>query len=673
MKNTPTLPAGRLQALLYRPDIDGLRGLAVLGTVLFHAFPTLVPGGFAGVDVFFVISGFLITRILLADLQQGRYSIANFYARRVRRIFPALSVVMIATFGIGWFCLFNDEYKNLGTHLMAGAGFVSNWALWSETGYFDKAAEMKPLLHLWSLGIEEQFYIFWPPLLAIAFRRGHIWRWLGFCVVASFALNLWLVQSHPSAAFYLPGARAWELLAGAAVAVWMNTRAEAPGTRRTSTLPLSVTGLALCAGSYFWLNGSHALPGVWVVPPVLGTCLLMLAGDDAAAPSRRWLSPRPAVWLGKISYPLYLWHWPLLSFANIVESGTPSLTVRASLLAISVLLSWGTVALIEKPIRQEPHHWIKVAVPCLLMVAIGGTGWALRHKNIAGARTIHSQWDLGSASRGAGRELVTENCGVEQTSRKVFSFCYSDRRATPQYAIWGDSKAEALYWGLVRESVPGESWTLLGRFNCAPLSQVSRNTKYHGDDPDACNSEARVGLDTLVKNPMIHTVVIATAGRILIGPTYESAGRTAADGSLAMQGLDATFTALHQAGKRVVMVVDNPTLPDPGRCIDRSALAPALLRAALDTSPRSPNDHCAISYQTHVRETRQYRAMVDQLQRLHPEVLVYDPAGVLCDKAHDSCPMTIGTKFLYSYDDHISDFANGRMAEKINALLGIRQ
>jgi peptidoglycan/LPS O-acetylase OafA/YrhL len=673
MKNTPDLPACKLQALLYRPDIDGLRGLAVLGTVLFHAFPALVPGGFVGVDVFFVISGFLITRILLADLQLGRHTIANFYARRVRRIFPALSVVMLATFGIGWFCLYNDEYKNLGTHLLAGAGFVSNWALWSEAGYFDKAAEMKPLLHLWSLGIEEQFYIIWPPLLAFAFRRGHVGRWLAVSIAASFALNLWLVQSHPSAAFYLPGGRAWELLAGAAVAIWMNTRTEAPAALQAHSLALSVAGLALCAGAYLLLNGSLSLPGIWVVPPVLGTCLLILTGDAAAAPSRRWLSWRPAVWVGKISYPLYLWHWPLLSFANMEAGGTPTLAVRAGLLAISVLLSWGTVALIEKPIRQSPPHWLKVVVPCLLMLAVGATGWALRHKNIVATRTIHSQWDLSSASRGAGREFVTETCGVDPASRKVFNFCYSDRRTTPQYAVWGDSKAEALYWGLVRESAPDVGWTLLGRFNCAPLSRVSRRSPYHSDDPDACNAEAKAGLDTLVKNHAIHTVVIATAGRILIGPAYESDGRTATDGSLAMEGLDATLTALHQAGKRVVMVVDNPTLPDPGRCMDRSALAPALVRAALDTSPRSPNDHCAISYQTHMRETQQYRAIVDQLQQRHPDLLVYDPAGVLCDRQHDVCPMTIGDKFLYSYDDHVSDFANGRMAAEINTVLGIRK
>jgi peptidoglycan/LPS O-acetylase OafA/YrhL len=672
MKNTPDLPAGQLQALLYRPDIDGLRGLAVLGTVLFHAFPTLLPGGFVGVDVFFVISGFLITRILLADLQQGRHSMASFYARRIRRIFPALSVVMIATIGIGWFCLFNDEYKNLGAHVLSGALFVSNWALWNEAGYFDKAAEMKPLLHLWSLGIEEQFYIFWPPLLALAFRRQHVWRWLAVCIAASFALNLWLVRSHPSAAFYLPGGRAWELLAGAAVAVWMNARTEMPAILQSHRLTLSIAGLALCAGAYLWLDASLAFPGIWAVPPVLGACLLILDGNDVAAPSRRWLSHPAAVWLGKISYPLYLWHWPLLSFANIEVGGTPSLTVRVSLVAVSVGLSWVTVALIEKPIRQGPPHWLKIAVPCVLMLVMAGTGWALRHTNIAGMRSGHSQWDFSSASRGAGHEFVAETCGITPASRKLLSWCFSDRRATPQYAVWGDSKAEALYWGLVRESAPGLSWMLLARSSCAPLSGVSRKTPAAGDDPQACNSAARMGLDTLVSNSAIHTVVIATANRILIGPTYEAGGRTATDGSLAMQGLDASVTTLLRAGKRVVVVIDNPTLPDPTRCMDRSALAPSLVLRTLDAAPRSPNDRCAISYRTHLKDTQQYRTLIDQLQRRHPQLLVYDPAGVLCDKAHDSCPMTLGDKFLYSYEDHVSDFANGRMAKEINALLNAR-
>ncbi|MEO8298688.1 MAG: acyltransferase, partial [Burkholderiales bacterium] len=201
----------------YRPDIDGLRALAVVAVVCFHAFG--VRGGFVGVDVFFVISGYLITGILLRDLSLGRFSIARFYARRVRRIFPALTVVLLATLVAAWFLLWSDELQQLGKHTAAGAGFVANLMYWNEAGYFDRASEAKPLLHLWSLGIEEQFYIVWPLLLWLAARSRLPIAWVTLLLcVASFVWNVVQLPHDPTAAFYSPLGRAWELLAGAAVA-----------------------------------------------------------------------------------------------------------------------------------------------------------------------------------------------------------------------------------------------------------------------------------------------------------------------------------------------------------------------------------------------------------------------------------------------------------------------
>jgi len=200
----------------YRPDIDGLRALAVLAVVLFHAFPSLLPGGFIGVDIFFIISGFLIGSIIMGEMEQQRFSFARFYGRRVKRIFPALALVMASCLVAGWFVLFADEFKMLGRHLVAGAGFISNLLLWSEVGYFDTAADTKPLLHLWSLGIEEQFYIFWPILLMLAQRwRQRAWLWALVLGGLSFLLNVALVQRYPSATFYSPASRVWELLMAA--------------------------------------------------------------------------------------------------------------------------------------------------------------------------------------------------------------------------------------------------------------------------------------------------------------------------------------------------------------------------------------------------------------------------------------------------------------------------
>ena len=203
----------------YRADIDGLRAIAVLSVVGFHAFPSWFRGGFIGVDIFFVISGYLISTIIVGGLEQSRFSFVEFYVRRIKRIFPALLLVLIASYAFGWFALLADEYKQLGKHIAGGAGFVSNFVLWNESGYFDNAADNKPLLHLWSLGIEEQFYVVWPLLLWFAWKKRFNLLTITVLIAAvSFALNIAKVRSGAVAAFYSPQTRFWELMIGSIVA-----------------------------------------------------------------------------------------------------------------------------------------------------------------------------------------------------------------------------------------------------------------------------------------------------------------------------------------------------------------------------------------------------------------------------------------------------------------------
>lgn len=203
----------------YRPDIDGLRAVAVLSVVAFHAFPNWMKGGFMGVDVFFVISGFLISTIIFENLESDTFSFSEFYARRIKRIFPSLLLILIASYVFGWFILLADEYKQLGKHIAAGAGFISNFVLWNEAGYFDNSAETKPLLHLWSLGIEEQFYIVWPFIIWFAWRKKFNLLTLTIIVaLVSFALNIKGVKQDLVATFYSPQTRFWELLSGSVLA-----------------------------------------------------------------------------------------------------------------------------------------------------------------------------------------------------------------------------------------------------------------------------------------------------------------------------------------------------------------------------------------------------------------------------------------------------------------------
>lgn len=350
MRNpSPTQQSEHLAHPKYRADIDGLRAIAILFVVGFHAFPNWVKGGFIGVDIFFVISGFLISTIIFGGLECNSFSFVEFYSRRIKRIFPALLLVLIACFAFGWIALLADEYKQLGKHIAGGAGFVSNFVFWRESGYFDNAMETKPLLHLWSLGIEEQFYIVWPLLLWFAWKLGLNLLTIAIVVaVISFALNVDKVSSDAVAVFYAPQTRFWELLAGSVLAfmvlheqrifssfnhfldVWLGKiiYAQAPEANgKTWRNIQSLIGAVLVAIGVLVITKEKHFPGLWAVLPTLGAVLIISAGAQAWL-NRVVLSNRVLVWFGLISFPLYLWHCPLLSFARIVESQTPSREIR---------------------------------------------------------------------------------------------------------------------------------------------------------------------------------------------------------------------------------------------------------------------------------------------------------------------------------------------------------
>lgn len=380
----------------YRPDIDGLRAVAVLSVVAFHAFPAWMKGGFIGVDVFFVISGFLISTIIFENLDRGTFSFADFYARRIKRIFPALLLVLIASFAFGWLVLIADEFKQLGKHIAAGAGFVSNLVLWSEAGYFDNSAETKPLLHLWSLGIEEQFYIFWPFVLWFAWKRKFNLLTLTIIVaLISFSLNLKGIKQNSVATFYSPQTRFWELLSGSILA-WLaiyKKNAIKPYTLkidgwlakviyresvevngRTLSNVIAFVGVLLLAYGFLRINKDLSFPGKWAVIPVLGGILIILAGPQAWV-NRKILSNKIAVWFGLISFPLYLWHWPLLSFARIVESELPSRNIRIAAVVLSVVLAWVTYNFVERPLRFGKPSRVKVYVLVIVMAIVGSLGY----------------------------------------------------------------------------------------------------------------------------------------------------------------------------------------------------------------------------------------------------------------------------------------------------------
>jgi len=436
--------------LAYRADVDGLRGIAILAVVAYHAFPSWVSGGFVGVDVFFVISGFLITGIIADGLERQTFSFAHFYARRVRRLFPALAVVLAACWAIGWFELLPPELVQLGRHMIGGAGFVANLVFWSEAWYFDTVAAAKPLLHLWSLGVEEQFYLFWPLTLVILWRvaRRHVVAATALIAVASLAWGISLVPDDRAASFYSPASRMWELLAGALLALrpLPALRANVP------SLLASLCGSALVVSSAFMLEPSAWFPGWRAVLPVAGAALILAAGPQALV-NRALLSRPWMVWLGLVSYPLYLWHWPLLSFAYIGGHEESEIGLRAVLLALSVLLAWATWRLVDTPIRRGGPSAVKVAGLSAAVAGVAAIAWlGVTHRGYPGrfdfpaaiARLAVDDYDHEAGAR-------RHTCWVDEAAPAdgYAAECRTPARAPADTVLlWGDSYAARLHPGL---------------------------------------------------------------------------------------------------------------------------------------------------------------------------------------------------------------------------------
>jgi peptidoglycan/LPS O-acetylase OafA/YrhL len=462
--NKPILPSNNPQQVAlphpkYRADIDGLRAVAVLSVVVFHLFPGWSRGGFVGVDIFFIISGFLISSIIYAGLKKDSFSFTTFYIRRIKRIFPALIVVLVTCFVIGWFVLLPSEYKQLGKHTAGGAGFISNIFFWQESGYFDVAAHAKPLLHLWSLGIEEQFYIMWPFLLYFGWKRKFNLLMITGCISAiSFSMNVAMVHNYAVATFYLPVTRLWELLLGSAlsyIALHKISFIECQTQRIDSVIGSfvnfrdiqSALGLGLIFYAIFVFNKDISFPGWWALIPTLGAALVISAGPVAWI-NRVVLSNRVMVWFGIISYPLYLWHWPLFSFATILGNGELTRGMRVAVVISAIILSWLTYKIIEKPIRFGEHNQIKFIAPSILMLVIGLSGIHIYYSDGAAYRFPKTLNDFLNQKVSIDEFWRHHSCflaGDEDNNK--FGLC-ADVDRHPLIFLWGDSHAAALYPGL---------------------------------------------------------------------------------------------------------------------------------------------------------------------------------------------------------------------------------
>ena len=639
----------------YRPDIDGLRAIAVLSVVIFHAFPEYLGGGFIGVDVFFVISGFLITSLILREQKEQRFSLKHFYAKRIRRIFPALSLVLGFGLVAGWICLNFMEYKQLTKHTGSSAIFITNFMLLREAGYFDNAADTKPMLHLWSLAIEEQFYLAWP-LVLMFFKR--LPRWLlpvlVVLLLSSFAHSLSLVfKGTLDLDFYSPLSRSWELFLGASLAFGMSRQLAVSTPSRNMA---GYVGLILVVMSACFLDKSMPFPGYWALPPTLGAALILFAGMQSNL-NRVLLASRPLVSIGLISYPLYLWHWPLLSFARILESQTPGLGLRLFLVLSSFVFAWLTYLFVEKPIRYSDRCpravlWLSLWMLAVLLMSHAVNrldGLKFRHHGMLNA-------DPTTLVVGAERGTLQPTCMLAPEDMHLFKWCFNDGKTSPpNYALIGDSKGEALVYSLIRKSPSDHGWLMLGPIN------VLR----------ADNDTARAAFSVLEGNPNLQVIVMANALRGLF-PLDADTGFIA-NSAIATEVIDQMvasytrkITQWQSLGKRVVFVIDNPTLPDPNSCITGGLTPFESLNKVLR---RAENPYCKLKYSDHIKGTAPFQHFISKLKQANPALLVYDPLPLLCDIPADMCTIERDGKFLYSYGDHISDYAGMLIADQLLPLI----
>lgn len=362
------LIAKQLHQNKYRPDIDGIRAIAVILVIICHGFPNLLPGGIVGVDIFFVISGYLITSILLKDLSNNKFSITEFYRRRIIRIFPALLIVFMFSIILGWYSLTNVEFIALGKNITASTFFSENFYLWRQSSYFDISSDKKPMLHLWSLAIEEQFYIFWPLILFFSNKfKLNLLFFIIIITLVSIGINTYDVQFDLTAAYYSPLGRAWELLIGSLLAYLKINNVKFLDSKNNLKSLLGIIFIVLG----FIFSKPNNFPGLIALLPTIGAFLL-ISSDNNAWVNKHILSSTPMIWIGLISYPLYLWHWPLMSFTYIIFG---SLSIKASLVCIvvSILGAYLTFIIIEKPIRtsrNKPVISLIVVMLAIILVSI---------------------------------------------------------------------------------------------------------------------------------------------------------------------------------------------------------------------------------------------------------------------------------------------------------------
>lgn len=625
--------------MIYRQDIDGMRAMAIIAVILYHAFPKVFPGGFLGVDIFFVLSGYLV----IGKLCDSHFNLKQFYIRRIQRILPSL-VLLLATFmTLGYFFLYANEYQSLNRHVMASLLFSNHWLLIHEMGYFDSLADFKPLLQLWSLSIEEQFYLFLPLMTFLFYKK----KWplkvgVGCLLVISLIFNVTL-NFQGVDTYYLPSCRLWEFCLGGLLV--SNNRFK----KDFSGVVFILFIVALC-----FLNSVQyrLLMNLLVC---VGTSLLIIHPGWV----NRHILQRPGmIYLGLISYPLYLWHWSLLSFFRIIYAGAIGLGLTMGLIVLSVFLSVLTYKWVETPIRRSVSQ-TKIVFFCLFLLLVLGLM----------ASIIDMRQGLIFRPINLERQILLDDLQHFDDYKKKFTKCHIDGvdlclkndRKNPSYVVWGDSHAEHLFPGLVSQ-LPHKSGMLISTHSCPPLLGVQA---FWQGDVDSCLQTNQHIFQALKKLSSVKVVILSAVGLFYISNTMSSdqmidafspayfhlqlahdAGEDKSE--VFLHGMQQSINALQKLGKKVIVLEDNPLLPImPIQCLARPL--------------QKKQDFCQLPLNQVQKIQSSYHQLLLKLRLKNPKILFYSSLDGLC---HDNqCPIIENGHFLYRDSQHLSLAASEQLAK----------
>lgn len=643
-------------SLQYRADIDGLRAVAVLAVVLFHLGIPLMSGGFVGVDIFFVLSGFLITSILKNDISNDQFSLLNFWERRIRRIAPALLFVVLFCLLVGWHLFLPDDFKRLSQQVFSVSTFSSNILFYLQSGYFDADNETKPLLHTWSLSVEEQFYFFFPLALygLTKFFNSSVLKILLSLFLTSLAISIYGVYTYPSATFYLLPTRMWELLLGAIISFCPSR----PTLSHKHMELSSFLALILIGVSIFTFNKDTPIPGWAALIPCLSVGLLIWIGSMYRSSTSKFLSLKPLVFVGKISYSWYLWHWPIIVFYKYYIPQPLDIYDLTTIFAVTFSLSILSWKFIETPMRghscKRKTIFLTFASFLLAMITLSlfvhaqnGLPNRLGPSALAYSQAEHDKNPLQNACNRPSLDTIKQNkiCSTNPDS------------APPSFILWGDSHADAMapvFYTLSKElGINGYVATYDG---CPPIMdalQTGRGADFY------CN-EFNEEIVKLIERHHIKAIFLVSAwGNWIFNQRVylEKPTTTALPTDLpqdintnALAGLNDTIKIISQEKSHIYLVQTVPTASfDPPRELSLN-----------ETFKGRGDDRTSIPIVSYTK-IRQPILTISHMNEGNPNVSFLDPIAYLCDT--DRCHISKNGKSLYYNGGHISTFGAEQLHE----------